>query len=270
MVSFNFLAITLAATSVVSASPVKVDRRGLLSDIFHDVAHITGDIIHGTEAVSGDIVHGVHTAAEIAKQTFADLKCAADNFRGVSQAPHTNGIEWYEDAEYLAGVILTSGPAEWIKNQTTELIDHVIEGAEQQGAEFVEKLAGHLGLSNEVAKLANETFPIVNHYAAAVVQALAKQAVIVATNPYLALTADNFINNVVAFLEKAGIQVVESAGSIVLASSGLGVFVAPAITTTCDIGYVASNAATSFEACTLKLNLISQVLSEVRILLKAC
>lgn len=259
MVSFKYLALSAFATSLVSASPVRVSRRGFLSDVFHDVAETTGAIVHGVEDLGS-----------LAKTTFQDLSCAAENFSGTKEAPHTNGIEWYEDAEYLAGLILSSGPAEYIKNETIEVVEQIIEGAEAQGSEFVEKLAGYIGLAPAAAALANETFPIVNKFAAAIVKAIAEEATTIAKSPKVAHDADTFINLVIKFLEQAGVSVTTTAGNAILSEFGVGLLIGPIISTTCKAGSVAANALTSLEACTLKLNILSQVLSEAEILLQQC
>ncbi|RLV88225.1 hypothetical protein JA9_005092 [Meyerozyma sp. JA9] len=259
MVSIKYLTLTAFATALVSASPVQVTRRGFLSDIFHDVAETTGAIVHGVEDLG-----------QLAKTTFQDLTCAAENFTGAKKAPHTNGIEWYEDAEYLAGLILSSGPAEWIKNESIQTVEQIIEGAEAQGSDFVEKLASYIGLAPEAAALANASFPIVNHFAAAIVKAIADEAISLATSPTTAHTADTFINLVIKYLEQAGVAVTVSAGNAILAPYGVGLLVGPILSTTCKTGAVAANALTSLEACTLKSDILSQVLSEAQILLQQC
>ncbi|EDK39180.2 predicted protein [Meyerozyma guilliermondii ATCC 6260] len=259
MVSIKYFALTAFATSLVSASPVQVTRRGFLSDLFHEVAETTGAIVHGVQDLEA-----------LAKTTFQDLKCAAENFTGTSKAPHTNGIEWYEDAEYLAGLILSSGPAEYIKNETIQTVEQIIEGAEAQGSEFVQELAGYIGLAPEAAALANETFPIVNYFAAAIVKAIAEEAIAIAKSPKTAHDADTFINLVIRFLEQAGISITTTAGTAILSEFGVGLLIGPAITTACKAGSVAANALTSLEACTLRSNVFSQVLSEAQILLQQC
>lgn len=260
MVSFRLVALSLVA--VAMATPIRVDRvdrRGFLTDIFHDVAEATSTLVHGVEE-----------AAQFAESAFKDLTCAADNFTGQDHAPHTNGIEWYEDAEYLAGLILSSGPAHWIENATVLTIEQIIEGAEAQGSDFLVRLAGIIGLSPEAAALSNEAFPIINHFAVAIVKAIAEEAILVATSPAVAHTVDNFINLVIKYLEQTGINVVERAGNAVLTQQNVPLFITPAITTICRVGELAANGVTSLEACTLNNNVLSQILSEGRILFLQC
>lgn len=258
MVSLRLVALS-STLALAIAQPVQSAKRSFLDDIFHDVADATSAVIHGLLGVVG-----------VTENALLDVVCAAENFSGAKKAPHTNGIEWYEDPEYLAALILSSGPAQWIQNKSLETVEQIIEGAEAQGSDFLVKLAGFIGLSPEAAALSNKGFPIINHFAAAIVKAIADGAILVATSPAVAHTVDNFINLVIKSLEEAGISLAEEGGTLLLAQFGVGVFIAPAVTTVCTVGGVAANAVTSLEACFVKLSILSQVLSEGQILLQQC
>ncbi|XYA01285.1 hypothetical protein QA089_003842 [Meyerozyma guilliermondii] len=231
---------------MVSAQPIEdVDKRSLVRNIFNDVAGLTGKIYQDAPS----IVNGLKTGVSLGVLAFKDLKCAAENFTGIKKAPHTNGIEWYENAEYLAGLAINNGIAEYLKQQTTLTVENIVKGAEAQGTDFLVEFAGHLGLSSEVAKLSNATFPIVN-------------------NQGTANAVDGIINTTIKLLEQAGVQIAVTGLSTVLAPYGVGFLVAPSQQVICIVGSTTFNVATSLEACTLNINPISQVLSEMQILFK--
>lgn len=265
MVCFKKIIVSTVALGMVSAQPIEdVDKRGLVRNIFNDVAGLTGKIFQDAPS----IVNGLKTGVSLGVLAFKDLKCAAKNFTGIKKAPHTNGIEWYENAEYLAGLAINNGIAEYLKQQTTLTVENIVKGAEAQGTDFLVEFAGHLGLSSEVAKLSNATFPIVNKYAVALVTAIAENVKAVATSQGTANTVDGIINTTIKLLEKAGVQIAVSGLTVALAPYGVGFLVAPSQQVICIVGSTTFNVATSLEACTLNINPISQVLSEMQILFK--
>ncbi|CCE79984.1 Piso0_003077 [Millerozyma farinosa CBS 7064] len=257
MVSFrSFFLVSLVGIQAISGAAIRsvhnevvIDERGFLGDIVHDVTTVFGDIFHIFQEGSKDIV------------------CAFDQFTGNKKQPNTNGIEWYEDADYVATLLLTNSLTEYAENKTLNVTDTLVKLAEKEGINFLKDVAKAFGVDPTLLGTeATAAATILNKFVVSIIKTLLDDAGNFLNKESTAKAVDSFINKVIAVGESLGVKIISGSSAL----TGAGIAVGPAISFACTVGGILSNGATSLEACTLNVNPLNQVLSEFQILFSHC
>lgn len=187
-----------------------------------------------------------------------DVTCIFDNFAGISSAPHTHGIEWWEDAQFLLNLILTSSVAEYAENKTTTIVDTLVYAVAVESSDLLGQIAGLLGLNGPlVAALGLLVETLLIQVITVVVKTIVATAEQVASATGTAIVVDSLINTALAIAEEVGFDLLI-----------LPIF--PWGGALCLVGDVLFSGLTAFEACTFNVDIVSQILSEVRNVLATC